>query len=102
MALRECTTLHILTCNTYQVLLHSQRTKGQGLGRAHIDAFTIINGLLATLKDTRKIAMHHKIVRMRSRDSANVFETVLIHTSVVLLKNTFLQLPRRREAFPST
>jgi hypothetical protein len=100
MALREGTTLNILTGNTDVVTLRDERTEGQSLSCRPVNVLALINSLDPVVKDTLQVAVNVEILWCAANDGTNVLESVLLNSGWQMWKNLSGQLLWRLEAVP--
>ena len=100
VALREGTTLNILTGDTDVVALVDERTKGKSLSGSPVNALTLNNGLGAVGKDTLQVAMGLEALGSAANDGTNVLKSLLVNSSRVVGQNLGSKLLGALEAVP--
>lgn len=100
VALREGTTLNILTGNTNVVTLGDERTEGQSLGGGEVNVLALDDGLGTVVEDTFQVAVNGEALGGRANDLTNVLDGLLVDIGRVVGKNLGGQLLGGLETVP--
>lgn len=100
VALREGTTLNILTGDTDVVALSDEGTEGKSLSGSPVNTLTLNNGLGAVGENTLQVAVGLEALRSAANDGTNVLKGLLINSSRVVGENLGSKLLGALEAVP--